>query len=86
MRVRINGQVWTVADVPQDRGTCGTCTWAERRIEVHPTLRPKMRLATMIHEVLHAADPEMRHRQIEHLEENLARVLWADGWRRTNGG
>jgi len=37
--------------------------------------------STYLHELLHAAAPEMSEKRVYHIERALFKLLWKDGWR-----
>jgi len=82
VRVKINGQWWTITEDSDDRGSYGVCTFADRSIQLWPGLRGQRRLRTLIHETLHALDWSMPHPRVEKFERTIAKILWRDGWRR----
>jgi hypothetical protein len=56
----------------------------ERRIRIDKTLSDEELLETLIHEYLHAANPDKNEEWIEDPAEDLKNILWAFGFRRTN--
>ena len=55
----------------------------ERRIRIDKTLDEKTLLETLIHEFLHAANPDKNEEWIEDPAEELTELLWKFGYRRS---
>lgn len=86
MRVRILGKVWEFAFDPSIHrdyhGFCDRPTTPNKRIRVRSTLRGQEQLATILHEMLHAADWHKDEEWVETVAEDLARALWRMGYRK----
>ena len=85
MRLTIRGKPWNVydADLPSraDEITLGLCHLTERWIGLQHGQKPKVRLNTLIHELLHAAKPKMSHRNVNAIAAILTDGIWNDKWR-----
>jgi hypothetical protein len=80
MRLKIRGKTWTLRDAKIK--AFGQCTKSELLIEVRPGQGQQERMDTILHEVIHAFDPKMRHDKVELLAGTLTAALWKDGYRR----
>ena len=61
----------------------GQCAYDERVIALHPGLKDRKRLATLVHESLHACLPDLSEDAVAETEEGIVAWLWQDGWRPT---
>lgn len=50
-------------------------------IVVDPRQTQRSRLATMIHEAVHHAAPDMSEKDVARMARLVRNVLWQDGWR-----
>ena len=60
----------------------GQATIGEGLVEVDPRLGAKRQLEVLIHEVTHLAHPEMTEAEVDRTGKMIARVLWAENYRR----
>lgn len=81
MRVKIGKNTWTV----QEANIYGLCEHSDRLISLQAGQRGKLRLDTLIHEVLHASRPDVSEADVAEIARDLTAALWQDGWRRKNG-
>jgi hypothetical protein len=51
-------------------------------IELDSRLKAKERLGTLVHELIHIVFEDLTEQQVIQVEQRIASVLWADGWRR----
>ncbi len=70
-RERAHGQFW-------DETNKGK----ENLIEIDPRLNPKEHCATLIHELTHAAFPEMSERKVMIASKLISEYLWKEGYRK----
>lgn len=70
-RVCVRGKTWRIALARPPRNDCeGLCVWETRMIYIRPRAKcPPVRVA--VHEILHAALPDLREEAIEEVEEAL---------------
>ena len=61
----------------------GVCDYPGRTITLNPTMRDKRLLEITVHEVAHAIHQKLSERDVELIGKAVAKVLWRDGWRRT---
>jgi hypothetical protein len=80
VRVKVKGKWWKIQEA--DIKEYGSCTWSEKLIEIRPGQKPKHRLDTIIHELLHALRPNMSERDVREMAKVLTQGVWLDGWRR----
>lgn len=77
------GKYWRVVEKEiEARGYCDPPSAQDKKIELHPDLRGEEHLATVIHEVIHAAIWSMDEEYVEELSTDLARILWRFQYRR----
>ena len=76
--LEIDGDIWTV----KEEEILGLCEHATHTISLRTSLKPKMRLLVLVHELLHAARPDFTETDVGYLDQILQEGLWADGWRR----
>jgi hypothetical protein len=88
-RVRINGRMWRVAlTPPRQMGTDWGRCWDKDKpgphplIEIRRSLSERNLLETVIHEVIHAARPELDEPAVDSTAASIARALYQIGWRR----
>lgn len=81
MRIRVNGKKWHIyiAEI------YGLANSMRRIIYLAPKLPPKRRLNTLIHEMIHAISPRFKEKIVKYSANQIAKVLWKDGWRREHG-
>ena len=60
----------------------GQATIGEGLVEVDPRLGAKRQLEVLIHEVTHLAHPGMSEADVDRTGKMIARVLWAENYRR----
>ena len=61
----------------------GLCDWDKRTITICNQLGGELELDTIIHELLHACQPDIEERAIEATATDIARVLTRLGYRKT---
>jgi hypothetical protein len=76
--VKIRGKKWTLATIPLDGfyGFCDHPSTKSRQITIDPNQRGLSILDTIIHELIHAALPDLREDTVEEVATDIARVLW----------
>ena len=60
----------------------GQATIGEGLIEIDPRLGAKRQLEVLCHEQVHLTFPEMSESQVDRAGKDLARMLWAQDYRR----
>jgi hypothetical protein len=87
MRVKLNGKWWNLKFVPQlrDYGDMVDPGKAEgRRIRIGTWQDDEDLLDTLIHECLHAIEPNWTEERVTEASKELSRVLWRLGYRRAS--
>lgn len=62
----------------------GLCDYNSRTITLEPSMSDRRLLEITAHEVAHAVHQKLSERDVELIGRAVAKVLWRDGWRRTN--
>lgn len=62
-------------------GLCDHPTTPGREIWIHSSLKAEDMLDTIIHELLHAALPDLKEETVLEIGTDMARVLWDLGYR-----
>lgn len=57
-------------------------TWDKGLIKIDPRQEPSEMLDTLVHELLHEAQPEITEEGIERISEMVSAVLWREGYRK----
>ena len=83
MRIRIRGRYFTMTFERLPATHDGSCNYEGRKIKIRKTLRGERQLEVVIHELLHAAHWDLDESAVEETAEDLARVLYRLGYRRT---
>ena len=83
MRVKVRRTAWTIRDV-EDLEHYGECFYPGRTIELRSDQQPRVRLDTLIHELLHALRPDFPEREIYAIAKTVSEGIWKDKWRRIN--
>lgn len=83
MLVEINGRRYDLRFVPRlkNYGDCDPPTVKKKQIRVRQSLRGRLRLDTIIHELLHAALWEVREEWVDQTATDIARILDKLGYR-----
>jgi hypothetical protein len=58
----------------------GLC-WPDGTIEIDPRLKPRRRLETLIHEMMHHRHPHWTEEHVTKEAEEMAKFLWKNGVR-----
>ena len=84
MRARLRGKYYQIVRAMLPRSTLGLCNWDTRTITISTAKRVKdeLELDTVIHECLHACQPDLAEETVEEVASDVARVLWRMGYRR----
>jgi len=87
IRTKINGRIWRVLLSParnmgKDWGRCDHPPGRHPTIQVRRSLKGVNMLDTLVHEVLHAARPELDEEAVDTTASAIARALWRAGYRR----
>lgn len=80
MRVKIDGEAWTV----QEAVLQGLCSHGSNTVLINPMQSDKSRLDTIVHEMVHATRPKMSEENVSRVAAACTAVLWKDGWRKRN--
>ena len=81
MRIRIRGRYYTFRFGRAVPGAVGHYDPDRRELVVSPSLRGEQRLDTVIHELLHAALPDLDEDAVNTTASDIARLLWRLGYR-----
>ena len=83
MFITILGKRWRLrfTNLKKDNGDCDAPDVKNKEIRVRSNLKGELRLETIIHECLHAADWHKDESYIEQKAIDLARILWRLGYR-----
>lgn len=86
MLVTILGKRWNLVYEPLDGrtndGFCERPDTPRKRMVVNSRLKGEKRLATEIHEMLHAADWHKDEEWVTAAGDDIAKILWKLGYRR----
>lgn len=87
-RVRIGDRLWRIRfrearAMGRDWGRCDHPPGRHPTIEIRRSLSELNILDTLVHEILHAARPELDEEAIDKTAACIARALYQTGWRRT---
>lgn len=83
-QVTVRGQRWRLRFVPNLGDKFGECDYGQRVIRIAQGQSEEEELDTLIHELLHAAYPDLEESAIHQTAEAVAGVLWRLGWRKPN--
>ena len=78
----IEGNIWAVEPCRRREMGCdsdGECDYENLTIRVYRDLMPGLMLETVIHEVIHAQQPDMTEEAVERRAREIARVLIKTG-------
>ena len=83
MRCKLRGKYWSIVRSILPRSTLGLCDWSSRKITISTArkIRGELELDTVIHELLHACQPDLAEETVEETASDIARVLWRMGYR-----
>lgn len=84
MRARLRGKYYQIVRATLSKGTLGLCDFCMKTITISTAKRVKdeLELDTIIHECLHACQPDLAEETVEEVASDIARVLWRMGYRR----
>lgn len=82
MRCKLRGKYYTLKFAKLKPGLLGLCDWDKRTITIKRTLSGELELDVIIHELLHACQPDQGEEAIDETASNIARVLTRLGYRR----
>jgi hypothetical protein len=80
--ITIRGQKWKLRFVPNLGDDAGQCDYASRVIRVAFGQSQEDELDTIVHEILHAAYPDLDEYAVHDTAKAVSRVLWRLGWRK----
>ena len=83
-RTKVNGRLWRVVETParemgKDWGRCWLPAGRHPLIQLRRALRGYRAMDVLVHEVLHAARPELDEQAVEATATAIARALWKAG-------
>ena len=81
MRVRIRGRYYTLRFGRPITGAVGHYDPDAKELVVSPRLKGEHRADCIIHELLHAALPDLDEAAVDETATDIARVLWRLGYR-----
>lgn len=87
-RTRINGRTWRVQFLEARAmgkawGLCNHPPGRHPTISIRRSLTEPAMLDTLVHEVLHAARPELDEEAVDSTATAIAKALYRAGWRQT---
>jgi hypothetical protein len=80
MRIRLRGKRWRLV-FKRLAGDCGRCRYRDNKLHVSDDVRGRLRLDTLIHEMLHACYPDVDEDSVTETATDMARGLWRLGYR-----
>ena len=86
MRVRLRDKYFQLSFERLPKTHDGQCDYHGRSIIVRKSLRGERQLEVLIHELLHGCHWDLDEQAVTETAEDLARVLWRLGYRRTTPG
>jgi MinD superfamily P-loop ATPase len=89
MHIDIKGHKWAVLfcplkEIPMKKGETllGLCDYDNKTIFIADSTHGEERLATLVHEMLHAIDEGLTEKRVKDLSTGVAKALWKLGYRR----
>lgn len=89
MHINIKGSKWGVLfcplkEIPTKKGETllGLCDYENKTIFIADSTHGEERLATILHEILHAVDDNLKEKEVYTLSTGAAKALWKLGYRR----
>jgi hypothetical protein len=83
--VTIRGTRWVLRFVPNLGQDAGQCDYGDKVIRIALGQTPKDELDTVVHELLHAAYPDLDEPAVHQTAEGISGVLWRLGYRKMPG-
>jgi hypothetical protein len=83
MRCRLRGKYYRLKFAKLERPLLGLCDWDKRTITICDQLDGELELDTIVHELLHACQPDLAEDTVEQTATDVARVLFRLGYRRS---
>lgn len=80
--VTVRGQRWRMRFVPNLGDKAGECDYGSRILRIAQGQPEAEELDTVVHEILHAAYPDIEEDAIGETGEAIAKALWRLGWRK----
>ena len=84
MRCRLRGKYYRLKFAKLERPLLCLCDWDKRTITICNQLGGELELDVIIHELLHACQPDIEEHAIDATATDIARVLTRLGYRRDN--
>lgn len=81
MRFRIRGKYYTLRYGRPMPKSDAHCDYTSREIVVSPRVQGEHKMDCLIHELLHAAFPDLNEDAINTTASDVARLLWRLGYR-----
>ena len=82
MRCRLRGKYYMLKFAKLERPLLGLCDWDKRTITICNQLGGELELDVVIHELLHACQPDIEEHAIDQTATDIARVLTRLGYQR----
>lgn len=82
MRIRLRDKYFRL-EFDRLKTADGLCSMADRTIKIRKSLRGERQLDVIIHELLHGCHWDLDEQAITETAEDVARVLWRLGYRRS---
>lgn len=83
MRCKLRGKYYSLKFAKLEKRLCGQCDWDKRTISINERLSGEIELDTLIHELLHACQPDLAEETVTETATDIARVLFRLGYRRS---
>lgn len=83
MRCRLRGKYYRLTFQKMKRPFMGLCDWTSKTITIADRLTGESELDTILHELLHACQPDLAEDTVDETATDIARILWRLGYRRT---
>ena len=80
--LKVRGKTWALRFVPNLGDSAGQCDYTQGVIRIALGQKPQDELDTVIHEILHAAYPDLEESAVAQGAQGVAEALWRLGYRR----
>ena len=82
MRCKLRGKYYTLIFAKLKPPLLGLCDWDNRTISINERLTGEIELDTLIHELLHACQPDLEESAVDQTASDIARILTRLGYSR----
>lgn len=80
--LKVRGKKWALRFVPNLGDSAGQCDYTGMVIRIALGQKPQDELDTLVHEIIHAAYPDLEESAVAQGAEGVAEALWRLGYRR----